>query len=142
MKKSTIEFVTVLYIILFLYTGINKLMDFRVFEKQLDASLILRPFAKLIVYGLPLLEFTLVLLLIVPRWRLKGLHMSTGLMILFTLYIIFILISSTKQPCSCGGIISEMSWPQHIIFNTVLTILAIIAIIFLKDSKVALRPEQ
>jgi hypothetical protein len=75
-----------------------------------------------------MLEFLLVLLLAVPRWRLKGLYASTALMIAFTLYIIALMSFNDTLPCSCGGILAQLSWGQHIIFNTVFIGLGIIGI--------------
>jgi hypothetical protein len=34
----------------------------------------------------------------------------------------------TKLPCTCGGVISKMSWPQHVLFNSGFMILAIVGI--------------
>lgn len=120
MKRSTIiETICVLFVILFLYTGISKLTEYSVFKEQLAESPVLKPFASLVATGLPLLEFLLVLLLAVPRWRLKGLYASTALMIAFTLYIIALMSFNDTLPCSCGGILAQLSWGQHIIFNTV-----------------------
>jgi len=118
MKKITIiESITVIYTILFLYTGISKLMDFSVFKEQISESPIIKPFASLIAIGLPIFEILIVLMLIIPKWRLKGLFISLGLMITFTAYIIFILNFNKELPCSCGGILQQLSWPQHLILN-------------------------
>lgn len=118
MKKTTfIETTVILYTILFLYTGISKLIDYSVFKEQIASSPILAPLAKPIALGLPWLEFLVTLLLIIPRWRLKGLFASLFLMSSFTVYILLILSFNKNIPCSCGGILAEMSWTQHIIFN-------------------------
>jgi hypothetical protein len=44
------------------------------------------------------------------------------------------LLSEKDLPCSCGGIISSLSWRQHIIFNGVFILLAITGIIFSKQT--------
>lgn len=130
MKRSTIvETITVLFMILFLYTGISKLMEYDVFREQLAESPILNPIAPFIAWALPVFEFLLVLLLLVPRWRLKGLYASTALMIAFTLYIIALMTFNDQLPCSCGGILVQLSWGQHIIFNSVFIGLGIIGVV-------------
>lgn len=129
MKRSTIvETICVLFVILFLYTGISKLLEYPVFKEQLAESPVLKPVASLVATGLPILEFLLVLLLAVPRWRLKGLYASTALMIAFTLYIIALMSFNDTLPCSCGGILAQLSWGQHIIFNTVFIGLGIVGV--------------
>lgn len=130
MKNTTIiETVIVLYVILFLNTGISKLIDYSVFKEQLAASPVLSPLAKPIALFLPCVEYLVVLLLLIPRWRLKGLYISLALMTLITGYIVAILRFSDQLPCSCGGIIELLSRKQHILFNTVFISMAIYAIL-------------
>ncbi len=135
-RIKLVEIITVLYIILFLYTGISKLMDYDIFKEQIANSSLLQPIAKLVAAGLPIVEFLVVLLLIIPRWRLKGLYLSMVLMTVFTIYILAILSFSKELPCSCGGILQQLSWTQHLIFNAFFIILALLAILLnnkLKD---------
>ena len=117
-----------LYTILFLYTAISKLMDYDIFKEQLSASPILGPIANPIAIGLPWVEIIISILLVIPRWRLKGLYAAMLLMLGFTIYIGAILSFSDKLPCSCGGIIAKMSWKQHLIFNLLFVGLAALAI--------------
>lgn len=133
MKRSTIiEVIVVLYAILFAYTGISKLIDYSVFREQLAESPILSAIAAIIATILPWTEFLLAVLLIVPQWRLHGLYAACILMTVFTLYIIAMLSFSDKLPCSCGGVISLLSWPQHIVFNTAFVLMAIAGIFLQK----------
>jgi hypothetical protein len=109
-----------------------KLLDYSVFKEQLATSPILAPISKPVALLLPWTEFVVVLLLIIPRWRLKGLLASLALMTTFTIYVIAILSFSDKLPCSCGGIIQELSWSQHLVFNGGFILLAIWAIVWQK----------
>jgi uncharacterized membrane protein YphA (DoxX/SURF4 family) len=134
-RTTIIEIITVLNIILFLYTGIAKLMDYSLFKEQLAASPILEPIAKPVALLLPWIEFAIVLLLVIPRWRLKGLYSSLALMIVFTVYIIALFSFSKEMPCSCGGIIELLSWKQHLIFNGAFILLNIWAIVMSRKEK-------
>ena len=130
MKKATvIEIIVTLYAILFLYTAISKWMDYSVFKEQVATSPILKPFAKAIAIGLPWTELLVTMLLIIPKWRLKGFYVACFLMTAFTIYIAATLAFSDHMPCSCGGIIAEMSWTQHLLFNTAFIGLSIAGII-------------
>lgn len=134
MSKSTlVEIISCLFIILFLYTGISKLMEYSVFKEQLADSPVLKPFAPFIAWALPLTEFLVSILLIIPRWRLKGLYASLFLMIAFTLYIGAIMTFNKELPCSCGGIISLLSWKEHLVFNSVFIGLALAGVILEKQ---------
>jgi uncharacterized membrane protein YphA (DoxX/SURF4 family) len=135
-KRTTIiESITILNVILFLYTGIAKLMDYSVFKEQLADSPILGSVAKPVALLLPWLEFVIVVLLIIPRWRLKGLYSCLVLMILFTAYIITLFSISKEMPCSCGGIIELLSWKQHLVFNSAFILLNLWGIILLRRQK-------
>ena len=120
--------------ILFLYTGISKLMDYQVFKAQLEESPVMAPFSTVIAWGVPLIEIFLAILLLLPAFRLKGLYASLFLMIAFTIYVIVLVSVSDKLPCSCGGVIEQLSWQQHIIFNIVFTGLAAWAILLHRKS--------
>jgi len=135
-KRTTIiEIITVLNIILFLYTGIAKIMDYSVFKEQLALSPILSWAANPVAILLPVVEFAIVLTLTIPRWRLKGLYASFIIMTLFTGYIIALFSISTEMPCSCGGIMEELSWQQHIVFNGAFVLLNLGAIYLQKKEK-------
>jgi uncharacterized membrane protein YphA (DoxX/SURF4 family) len=134
-KKSLVEIIALLFVILFLYTGISKLLDFMLFQEQLSESPILEPIVPLVAWGLPITEFIVSLLLFLPRYRLVGLYVTFILMILFTVYVGALLAFSTELPCSCGGILEALSWPAHLALNIGLIGLALTGIILAKKIK-------
>ena len=136
LKRTTIiETILVLNIILFLYTGISKIMEYDEFYEQLADSPFLGFAATPIALFLPWVEFAVVLMLIVPRWRLKGFYATLTLMVLFTAYIIGLFSIDKELPCSCGGIIALLSWKQHLVFNSVFILLNVLAIRLQKRKK-------
>ena len=58
--------------------------------------------------------------------------MSFALMVMFTTYIIIILNFSDFIPCSCGGVLEDLSWSEHIVFNLFFIVLAILGILILE----------
>lgn len=132
-KSNIIGTITVLYICLFLYTGIDKLLDFENFKEQIAFSPFLTSWAKIVARLVPMIELLITVLLIVPRWRMKGLWGALVLMVIFTAYILFISLYNDKLPCSCGGIIQLLSWNQHLVFNTIFIGLAVIGVNLLKN---------
>nr|WP_143097972.1 MauE/DoxX family redox-associated membrane protein [Chitinophaga sp. CF118] len=68
-------------------------------------------------------------LLIPNKTRKYGLLGSLVLMLVFTVYVAYVLLFTTKRPCTCGGIIRQLSWPDHLIFNISFLLLAITGII-------------
>ena len=84
--------------------------------------------ASLVSWAIPLLELTVALLLIWKKTRLMGLYGAMGLMLLFTGYTLAIIFIAPYRPCSCGGVISLLSWEQHLVLNLVLLLLVLMAI--------------
>ena len=80
-------------------------------------------------YGLVIVEFIIVALFFFEKTLSYGLALGTGLMFLFTIYLIFLVSFFTNVPCSCGGILGNMTYRVHIIFNVAVTALGFLFII-------------
>lgn len=117
------------FILLFLYTGVEKFMEIQTFKDQLSSSPLLASMAGFVAWALPILEMVLAIALLVPAWQLKGLYATLILMTLFTGYVAWILLMDSHISCSCGGIIEDLSPKQHILFNSSCIILSLIGII-------------
>lgn len=129
-KKTTIvEIISSLLIILFIYTGLNKMMDYNNFKVQMGRSPFIQNMAGFISLTLPAGELLLAATLIFKRTRLIGLYASFFLMALFTGYIWIMLHYAYDLPCSCGGVLAALSWHDHLIFNSVFTLLAMFGVI-------------
>ena len=121
------EVVACLFIFLFVYTAINKLIDIKSFETTLSLSPFLRTTAPLLAWAIPIIELLISFLLFIPKFRKIGLLFGSILMGLFTSYVGFMISVSTGLPCTCGGVIAKMSWSQHLIFNTGICIISVVA---------------
>lgn len=128
-KQITVEIISLLFIILWVYAGLSKWLDPE-FTDQLNKSPYLEGLSGFVAVALPIGEVAMAVLLIFPRTKLIGLYLSFFTMSLFTGYIYAMIYYSHYTPCSCGGILSKMDWNTHFIFNLVFTILAIVAILF------------
>lgn len=133
-KKSVVDIITYLFIILFIYASVNKLLDYENFSTELGKSPLLTAFAGWVAWAVPVVELIVVALLTVPRLCLAGLYAAFSLMTMFTAYIVAILRFSDYVPCSCGGVLQNMSWNQHLVFNIVFVLLAL-AGIFLHEPR-------
>lgn len=132
-KAIFIEVTTSLFVLLFIYTAIMKLKDIPFFIGSMNHSPILRPYAPFLSVYIPVVELIVALLLIMPFTRYSGLICASLLMLIFTGYIAYILLFSDQLPCSCGGVIQQMKWPSHLIFNFFFLSIGIISIIFKKQ---------
>lgn len=129
LKNIFVEATCLLYVMLFVYAAVSKLLDFENFQVQIGQSPLLSAFASWVPWTVPLAELLISALLIFSSTRLWGLVLAFSLMFMFTVYIFIILHYSSYVPCSCGGILEKMSWNAHMFFNLFFVILAFIAVI-------------
>lgn len=128
METVFLKITTAILIILFIYTGLSKLLEHHLFEYQLQKSLILHSISPILSWTLPILEIIVALLLASERFRKIGLYSSLILFAIFIIYLSIMLSFFKKLPCSCGGFISTMSWKQHLLFNIFLSVLSLTSI--------------
>lgn len=132
-RNAALEIISALFILLFAYTGINKLIDHVMFEFTLRGHPLLKNHTILISWVLPIVELLVCILLFFPRLRKAGLYSSFAVMLIFTIYVGYMMAFVPNLPCSCGGIISALTWKQHIIFNAFFTFLGAYAIWLTKN---------
>ena len=116
-KKIALEIICFLFILLFTYAAVTKLMDYQKFTVQIGQSPLLTDFAGVLAWAVPGVELLIAGMLAITRLRLIGLYAAFSLMVMFTAYIIAILQFSDSIPCSCGGVLEAMGWTEHLIFN-------------------------
>lgn len=135
LKKSTlVEIIVILYMSMFLYTAFSKWSDYTMTREQMALMPLMTPIAHIVVWLLPATEIAIALLIFFDQTRKKGLVLATILMILFTIYIINMMLFYSHLPCSCGGFLTELSWPGHLAFNSTFILLGILAIRMLNKS--------
>ena len=117
-----------LFIVLFVYAAMSKLIDFETFQTQLGQSPLLASYAIPISYGIIAIELVTATLLMLDRFRKLALQISLFLMVMFTTYIVIILNFTSYTPCSCGGVLEKLGWTEHLIFNLLFVGLALIGI--------------
>lgn len=123
-----VELIRYVYVLLFVYAALSKMIDFENFEVQLGQSPMLREYVFYISYGIPAIELLLALFLLFERTKLLGFYGSFAVMTLFSTYLFMLIQYSDYVPCSCGGILEKMGWEEHLVFNIIFLILAFIAI--------------
>lgn len=126
--KKTADIITALLILLFSYTAISKFTALHSFTTTLGKAPVIKQGAAVIAPLLPTIEAIIVLLLFFERTKLKGLYASLVLLLVFTIYLAGIILFAPTLPCSCGGVISKMSWKQHVVFNLGFIVLTGLAI--------------
>ena len=128
MKKWIPDIICGLLILLFTYAAISKLTDRPHFQAVLSQMLLIKRFAGFISFALPVTELVVCALLFTPHTRLLGLYASFGLLISFTVFIGYMILFVPNLLCNCGGVLEQMSWRQHLVFNLIFIALSATAI--------------
>jgi len=112
-----------------------KLIDYESFHFDLINAPIIKKLNPILAFAVPISELLISVLLFIPKTKKIGLYSSFVIMALFTIYVGGILSFIKNKPCTCGGVLRSLSWPQHLILNIVLTALAMAAILLSKQKK-------
>ena len=142
MKKQIIiaDFISAILLLLFTYTAIYKFSDQKNFQFVLSKSPLLHPFAFTFSWALPLIEIIISFLLFIPACRFLGLYASLILLSVFNLYLGYMVLFTTARPCGCGGVISSLTWPQHILFNLLFILHSVFGILLYKKNLKVIKP--
>src|SRR3546814_1985099 len=103
-------------------------MDYELNREQLSVMPLVSPFADILAWVLPLIEFAIAVIIFMPKSRTIGLLLGTGLMLSFKAYVALLMAQPGALPCTCGGFLKSISWPQHPVFNLVFVALGSIAV--------------
>lgn len=131
MKRAiTLDFICYAIILLFVYAALSKLFMYKTYVSDLGRQPLLIPYVKYLALTIPVSELIASVLLLIPKTRVWGLGASFVLMILFTGYVTIVVFSSQGHdlPCTCGGLIRELTWRQHFFFNVFYTLLTATAL--------------
>jgi hypothetical protein len=128
-----VEVICSLLVLLFLYTSISKLLDFKHFIANMNNQPFPNWITPWLVRILPATEILIVAGLLFEKTRLAALWASFLVMLLFTIYTLLVLLHFFGWvPCSCGGVITQLTWGQHLVFNLFFTGISLAGIILKK----------
>lgn len=131
-KEILLDIIAYLFIILFMYTAASKLLTIKLFASTLAKSPLIGGLNLLVAWAIPVIEILISIVLIFPSLRKTGIRASLLLMTTFTIYLAYMVLSGSKLPCHCGGVISTMTWQEHIWFNIGFVILAVTGLVLYK----------
>jgi putative oxidoreductase len=132
-KRVIVEVIAALFILMFLYTALSKSFNIGSTENVLIKTPWFSNIALGAAWTVVMLEYLIAALLIIPKTRKIGLYASLTLMTGFTGYIVYMKAFVADLPCSCGGVISNLTWNQHLVFNIFFIILAFVGILLIRN---------
>ncbi|MBB2147340.1 MauE/DoxX family redox-associated membrane protein [Pedobacter gandavensis] len=128
-NKERIAFLIILVcLFLFLISAYSKIEDHESFRSGLTNVKRIGSYANLISWVVPIAEIGVSLLFIIPKTHKWGLYGFISLMIVFTAYILSMLLLEEELPCHCNLIIEKLSWTAHLWFNMGFIVLALCAL--------------
>lgn len=127
-REYAANIIAALLIVLFVYAGLIKLLDYQVFRNQLSSFPLISGYAAGMAWQLPVLELVLSYFLLWPRSRLIALYTAFLLLLSISVYIVMMLTGDYVIPCACSGVINFMSWIWHLWLNIIFMLLAITGI--------------
>jgi len=136
-RKIIIEIISSLLILLFLYASVSKWLAFRTFIGEMNNQPFPNWMTPFLVWSIPFIEVIIAIGLIFEKTRIPALYASLVLMSAFTIYTVVILLHAFKYiPCSCGGVIRKLTWPQHLFFNLFFVGISLLGIVLKKREPV------
>lgn len=133
-KIITAELASFCLILLWMYASASKLFDYERSKGEMFNQALPHALEEILVWALPTIELVTAILLVFKRTRASGAVISIGLLSVFTAYIIAVKLNFFDYvPCSCGGVISKLTWNEHLYFNLVFLVMAIALLITLRQ---------
>lgn len=128
-KEIVIKIITLLYILVWSYAAFSKLAVLEKSRTEMTNQVFPIWMAEILYWLIPFIELAICIMLIFTRTQLAGLYASLLLMSAFSIYIGITMTGVFgRVPCSCGGILSNMSYGAHLLLNLFFVSIAAIAI--------------
>jgi uncharacterized membrane protein YphA (DoxX/SURF4 family) len=128
-KENIVKVIAIIIACLFTYAAISKLSDYDKSSWEMRNQIFPVWTAVILTWLIPSIELLLALLVLIPLTRKIALASSLVLLLLFTIYIAVVMTGVFGRiPCSCGGILKDMSYGYHLIFNLFFASLAFIGL--------------
>lgn len=133
-RKMIVEVIAFLLMLLFLYASVSKWLAFKTFIGDINNQPFPNWLTPWITYLLPPIEVLIVLALMFEKTRTAGLYASLILMSAFSVYSAAVLLKFFDYiPCSCGGIIKNLTWRENLILNLFFVGISIAGILLRKN---------
>lgn len=105
----------------------SKLVNFQDFRLEMLNQVFPREWVWFLLVFIPLTSLVAAWLVFRDQTLKAGFILSTILMVLYTGYVGLVLMRFfDRVPCSCGGVIKDLSWEEHFYFNLIFTAVAVI----------------
>jgi hypothetical protein len=142
-KGKSLEIIVYFFIVLFIYAGLRKLIDYKMYWNEIYlfpimtknmSTTLLSKIAGFIFPVISIMEIITSIFLFFPKKRSIGLYLSFSLLLCIIIYLLAILHFSKLVPMYFGGILPNISLIEHIAFSMILMFIALFAIVINNSS--------
>ncbi|MGN7986126.1 MauE/DoxX family redox-associated membrane protein [Pedobacter sp. 22226] len=125
-KQLLLKTICALLILLWVYTSLSKLSELHEFRAQLNNQISGKKLAPYLIWFLPGIELLAAGMLLLKELQKPGLILSAALMAAFTTYVALVVLDVFDRiPCSCGGVLKNLGWNAHLVFNLFFLLLSL-----------------
>lgn len=128
-KRFIVDGISFLLIILWTYAAVSKLLKYEDFRIRLSQFPFIGDYANVLVWLVPGVQIIIALLFFFRRFKDEAFFASVVLLLIFTAYIGAVINFADSIPCSCNGVLSSLSWKEHILFNLGFLVLALAGLV-------------
>ncbi|MEB2778731.1 hypothetical protein SYJ56_25710 [Algoriphagus sp. D3-2-R+10] len=120
------KILSTILIILWTYTGFDKLIGFRPSRKAFHNQTFPAELAEVLAYAVPITELLIASLLLFSVTRWWGYLGSILLLTVFTTYVGLIWVGAfPRVPCNCAGLLESLGWGAHFWLNLGFIVVAV-----------------
>lgn len=136
-KTLYIQWITAALATLFCYAAISKLLNYEQSRREMLNQIFPSAWALVFTWLIPSIEIFVAVLLLIKRTQKVGLWAAALLLLAFSIYIAVVMTGVFgRVPCSCGGILKNMSYGTHLLFNIFFMMAACSGIVWVKGWKI------
>ena len=136
-KTFYINTFTAALAVLFCYAAMSKLLNYEQSEQEMLNQVFPRSLALVLTWLVPSVELIICLLLLLKKTQYIALWAAALLLSAFSIYIAVVMTRVFgRVPCSCGGILKNMSYGAHLLFNILFIMAACSGIVWVKGWRI------
>lgn len=119
-RELLLKIVTAVLVLLWIYTGLDKLLRWKESRNAFHNQTFPPELAEILTFTVPILELSIVALLMFTISKWWGYLSSILLLTVFTTYVGLIWVGAfPRVPCNCAGILESLGWTEHFILNSI-----------------------
>jgi hypothetical protein len=131
-RKIIVEIICLILLLNFFYEGIYKIAYWGNYAFWVKHAPLLRPIWQLLTYIIPVGEIALALSFLAPKFRIKALYISIGVLIVFVLWVMSSYLFTSRLFWPYHALWEKPTWMQKMLISLGLSWLALTALILAK----------